>query len=144
MLDTISYGQLYSCHEYKEKKRCPNCSSLNTKKNGFIYSRVISFRGKVKRKTQRFYCKNCLSSFTNVGKDKRTRSSIDFRRKIVIESVMHKSSLFEVASRSNISKYFTYDFLDINTNLIENYIRQLNSKIKNLDGSSLKKTCTAL
>ena len=140
MLDTISYVQLYSCHEYKEKKRCPNCGSLNTKKNGFIYSRVISFRGKVKRKTQRFYCKSCLSSFTNVGKDKRTKSSIDFRRKIVRESVMHKSSLSEVASRNNISKTSILNWMDleayrlklpaINSELCSGYLQ--------LDGKEVK------
>ena len=34
----------------------------------------------------------------------------------------------------NLTKYFDYDFLDTNTKVIENMIRQLNRKLKNLDG----------
>ncbi|MDP8200769.1 MAG: hypothetical protein P9M11_01355, partial [Candidatus Tenebribacter burtonii] len=69
-----------SCHEYKEKKRCPNCSSFNTKKNGFIYSRILTVRGKVKRKTQRFFCKECGTSFTHFGKRIRKRTSDNLKR----------------------------------------------------------------
>ena len=45
-----SKDELYSCHEQNEKKRCPKCGSLETKKNGFIHSEILSERGKVKTK----------------------------------------------------------------------------------------------
>jgi len=80
LIDKRSYESTYSCHEYKEKKRCPNCSSFNTKKNGFIYSRILTVRGKVKRKTQRFFCKECGTSFTHFGKRIRKRTSDNLKR----------------------------------------------------------------
>ena len=40
-----SKDELYSCHEQNEKKRCPKCGSLETKKNGFTHSEILSERG---------------------------------------------------------------------------------------------------
>jgi len=41
-----------------------------------------------------------------------------------------------------LTKYF--DYLDTNTNVIENMIRQLNRKLKNLDGFNQRKTLLIL
>ena len=102
--DTISYEQICSCHEYNEKKRCPQSLSLNTKKNGFTIGFVKTFRGKLKRRTQRFFCKNCKNSFTHFGQSKRVRTSLDLKKKAVCEYVKSKSSLQEVSERYGISK----------------------------------------
>jgi hypothetical protein len=40
-------NELYSCHEHNEKKRCPKCGRLETKKIGFINSRILTIRGYV-------------------------------------------------------------------------------------------------
>ncbi len=41
---------LYLCHEETCKKRCPNCHSLETKKKGFIHSKILTKRGVQKQK----------------------------------------------------------------------------------------------
>ena len=92
------------CHEYKEKKRCPECKSLETKKKGFTTSRIKTERGLVKRKSQRFYCKGCGKSFTNKGYDKRLKVSEELKRKAVSDFVTTKNSLSEVAERYDIGK----------------------------------------
>ena len=92
------------CHEYKEKKRCPKCQSLETKKKGFIASQIKTKRGLVKRKSQRFYCKSCKISFTFKGYNKRTKVSEELKRKAVSDFVTTKNSLSEVAERYEIGK----------------------------------------
>ena len=104
LIDRISYDKIISCHEYKEKKRCPNCGSLDTKKNGFIHSEILTVRGKTKRKTQRFVCKDCGKSFTHFGSNIRKKSSDDLKRRAVEDFVFTKSSLREVGKRYNISQ----------------------------------------
>jgi len=92
------------CHEYKEKKRCPECQSLETKKKGFTTSQIKTNRGLIKRKSQRFYCKNCGKSFTFKGYNRRTRVSKDLKEKAVLDFVTTKNSLNEVAERYEVGK----------------------------------------
>ena len=111
LLDLISYERIYSCHEYNEKKRCSECGSLHTKKNGFIYSNILTIRGNTKRKTQRFYCRDCKTSFTYFGKNARKPISYDLQRRAVLDYVFTKNSLQEVANRYSISKAIILDWL---------------------------------
>ena len=104
LIDKSSYGRFISCHEYKEKKRCSNCSSLNTKKNGFIYSEILTVRGKVKRKTQRFFCNDCETSFTHFGNNIRKRTSDNLKKQAVLDFVLTKNSLREVGNRYGLSQ----------------------------------------
>lgn len=104
MVDKDIYDRLYLCHEYNEKKRCPNCDSLTTKKNGFIYSRIFTLRGSVKRKTQRYYCHHCKTSFTHFGKDKRKKASNYLKQKVVFDYVISKSSLQDIRRRYGVSR----------------------------------------
>jgi transposase-like protein len=67
LIDKSSYDEFISCHEHNEKKRCPFCGNLRTKKHGFIYSRILTNRGRVKRKTQRYLCRECGKTFTYFG-----------------------------------------------------------------------------
>ena len=99
-----SKDELYSCHEQNEKKRCPKCGSLETKKNGFIHSEILSERGKVKRKSQRFLCKSCGISFTDHGYGVRKKTSDTVREKAVRDYALTKSSLSEVSKRFQVSK----------------------------------------
>ena len=92
------------CHEYKEKKRCPECHSLETKKKGFTFSQIKTKRGLVKRKSQRFYCKSCGKSFTFKGYNRRSKVSDEIKRKAVLDFVTTKNSLSEVAERYEIGK----------------------------------------
>ena len=96
--------ELYSCHEYKEKKRCPKCSSLNTKKKGFIYSQILSSRGIISRKTQRYLCNECKANYTNQGYNKRQKTSLQIKEKAIYDYVATKNSLSEVAERYQVSK----------------------------------------
>ena len=50
-------------HDENEKKRCPLYKSLDTKKHGFLNSKILTVRGIQKRKIQRFLCKNCQKKF---------------------------------------------------------------------------------
>jgi transposase-like protein len=106
-----SKEELYYRHEYKEKKRCPKCESLNTKKIGFINSKILTKRGEEKRKTQRFHCKDCKSSFTAIGYNKRKKVSNDLKKSAVIEYVTTKNSMSEVAARYGISKMSILNWL---------------------------------
>ena len=83
MLITCGYDNLYLCHEYKEKKRCSNCGSLNTKKNGFISSKYHTIRGIIDRKSQRFFCKDCKRSFTHNQASSRVRYSGNIKKSSV-------------------------------------------------------------
>jgi len=97
-------AELYSCHEENEKKRCPLCGSLKTKKNGFIESGILTSRGKVKRRIHRFFCKDCGKSFTDQGYNVRKRITDDLKKKVVEDFVFTKSSTSEVGHRFGISK----------------------------------------
>ena len=104
LVDKGSYDRLYLCHEYNEKKRCSECGSLDTKKNGFIYSRIFTLRGSVKRRTQRYYCHECGTSFTHFGKDRRKKTSDDLKQKVVFDYVRSKSSLQDIRRRYGVSR----------------------------------------
>ena len=97
-------NRLYFCHEHNEKKRCPCCGFLNTKKKGFSLSNIRTSRGIIKRKLQRFFCRDCKSSFTSNGLNTRKRVSKQIKEKAVNDYVLTKNSLSEVASRYGISK----------------------------------------
>jgi len=113
LIDKRSYESTYSCHEYKEKKRCPNCGSLNTKKNGFSYGQILTIRGKTKRRTQRYFCNECKSSFTHFGKNVRKHSSDHLKRQAVLDFVLTKSSLQEVGNRYLLSKTTVLNWLSL-------------------------------
>jgi transposase-like protein len=105
-------NELYSCHEHNEKKRCPKCGSLETKKIGFINSRILTARGYVKRKTQRFFCKECFTSFTDQGYNIRKKVSDDLKRKSVLEYVTTKGSMSDIGKRYGISKMSILNWLE--------------------------------
>ncbi|HID15576.1 MAG TPA: hypothetical protein EYP16_02055 [Candidatus Atribacteria bacterium] len=121
-----NYIKLYSCHE--EKKRCPRCGSLETKKNGYINSQVNTKRGKVKRKTQRFRCKECGCSFTSHGFNQRISNSEEIKIMAVKDYILSKNSLSEVAKRYGISK-----------KSILNWMREKSGKVPNIEDIEMKR-----
>ena len=140
LIDKRSYDRIYSCHEYKEKKRCPNCSSLDTKKNGFIYSDILTVRGKIKRKTQRFYCKECGKSFTYFDNKTRKRTSDHMKRQAVLDFVLTKSFLREVESHFGISQTSVLNWLSRISDEIHsfNINASMCSGIIQIDGKEIK------
>jgi transposase-like protein len=104
MLITSGYDKLYLCHEYKEKKRCSNCGSLNTKKKGFITSKYHTNRGIINRKSQRFFCNDCQKSFNHNRALTRVRYSESIKKNSVKDYVITKNSLSEVSERYGISR----------------------------------------
>ena len=127
-----NYNELNSCHD--EKKRCPECESLNTKKNGFIYSQINAKRGLINRKTQRYRCKSCGSSFTSHGYNKRKFISDDVKIKAVRDYVLTKNSLSEVAIRYGVSK-----------SSILNWMKQKSKDIIGIEGVKIpKKNCSGI
>lgn len=131
--------ELYLCHENKEKKRCLKCGSLNTKKKGFIYSKIKTQRGEVKRRTQRFLCKDCKNNWTSNGIGNRKRVSDYLKQKAVCDYVLTKNSLEEVGRRYNISKSSILNWIDKISKkypLLENYNNL--SGIILLDGKEIK------
>jgi transposase-like protein len=135
-------GVLYSCHEDNEKKRCPECRSLETKKKGFIYSNILSTRGIQKRKTQRYCCKKCSKNFTFHGHNVRNHASSDLKKRAVFDYVATKNSLSEVGARYGISKSTILNWLPI---VSESYppLPSLNCELKasgiiQLDGKVIK------
>lgn len=104
-------NELYLCHENKEKKRCPHCGNLSTKKKGFSCSKIKSSRGIVARKTQRYFCKDCQKSFSSNVIKTRTRMSEQIKIKAVTDYVLTKNSLSEVGSRYNVSKTTVLNWL---------------------------------
>jgi transposase-like protein len=99
-----SKGELYFCHEDNEKKRCPNCHSLKSKKKGFHYSNTQTIRGQQRRKTQRYYCNDCGTNFTSQGFNVRKGICDNLKRKAVYDYVATKNSLEEVSHRYGVSK----------------------------------------
>jgi len=140
IIDKSNYDLLYSCHEYKEKKRCPNCNGLNTKKNGFIYSQILTVRGRVKRKTQRFFCNDCKSSFTHFGKNIRQRTSNHLKKQAVLDFVLSKSSLQEVGNRYGLSKTAILAWLSLISNELHTFQIEpsMCSGIIQIDGKEIK------
>ncbi len=140
LIDINNYDTICSCHEYKEKKRCSNCSSLNTKKNGIIYSEILTVRGKVKRKTQRFICKNCGKSFTHFGCNIRKRTSDTLKKQAVLDFVLTKNSLREVGNRYRISQTSILNWLSVISE--DTYSFNINasmcSGIIQIDGKEIK------
>ena len=108
LIDKRSYE-----HGYSEKKRCPHCTSLHTKKNGFIDSNIKSVRGVVTRKTQRFYCNDCGKSFTHFGVKTRKRVSEHLKKKAVFDFVLTKNSLREIGERYQVSKTSVLNWLSV-------------------------------
>lgn len=94
-----------------KKKRCPRCSSLETKKQGYVYSKIRSSRGLINRKTQRYFCNSCSLNFTASGYNKRKRISDELKKKAVNDYVLTKNSLQEVAERYSVSKSSVLNWL---------------------------------
>ena len=67
-------------------------------------AKLLSERGKVKRKSQRFLCKSCGISFTDHGYGVRKKTSDTVREKAVRDYALTKSSLSEVSKRFQVSK----------------------------------------
>ena len=137
----MNYNELSSCHE--EKKRCPSCSSLRTKKNGTIQSKIKTTRGYVNKCIQRYYCIDCKSSFTSYGKNVRKKISDSYKEDIVNDYVLSKSSLRDIAKRYKIGKSVILNWLEkISTNYpeIKNTINTDNdwSGLLLLDGKEIK------
>jgi len=140
LVDIGSYNRLYLCHEYNEKKRCQECSSLDTKKNGFIYSRIFTLRGLVKRRTQRYFFNHCGTSFTHFGKDKRKKTSDDLKKKVVFDYVISKSSLQDIRRRYGVSRSTILNWLYSisSTTLLIRIDSTRCSGIIQIDGKELK------
>ena len=136
---TIS-NVLISCHEDNEKKRCPICKSLNTKKHGFINSNILSVRGLQKRKIQRFFCKECHKSFTSQGHNKRQKTSTHLKNKAVRDFVHTKNSLQEVADRYQVSKTSVLNWLKKTASDISDNFKPLSNldDVLLIDGKEIK------
>lgn len=98
----MNYNNLCSCHE--QKKRCPICKCLETKKYGFINSFIKTSRGIISKRIQRFYCKSCCSTFTTYGKNKRKKISDRYKLKIVKEYALSHNSLRDISKNHNVGK----------------------------------------
>ena len=97
-----SCSELSSCHEKNEKKRCPFCGSLHTKRKGFVKSFFKTKRGLVPKKTQRYFCKECGKNFCSNMPGRRKWASDDLKASAVSDYVTTKSSLSEVGKRYGI------------------------------------------
>lgn len=102
--DKVSYETFSVCHAENEKKRCPICGSLKTKRKGFSQSVLRTSRGKIFTKIQRYYCHQCHHSFTSQGYNKRRHISEEYKQKIVLDYVLTKSSLSETGFRYNVGR----------------------------------------
>jgi transposase-like protein len=100
-------GPLKICQTHNglhdEKKRCTHCHSLNTKKHGFIRRSPLTKRGKIRAKTQRFYCKDCRRSFTSSFSGKRRRHAPELIKEAIVLSIDNHLSLREVAAKLGVS-----------------------------------------
>ncbi len=97
-----SYRELSSCHEKNEKKRCPFCASLRTKRKGFVKSFIKTKRGRVSKKTQRYFCNECGKNLSSNSPGKRKRASDDLKDSAVSDYVTTKYSLSEVGKRCGV------------------------------------------
>ena len=140
LVDKTISNVLISCHEDNEKKRCPICKSLNTKKHGFINSNILSVRGIQKRKIQRFFCKECHKSFTSQGHNKRQKTSTHLKNKAVKDFVHTKNSLQEVADRYQVSKTSVLNWLKKTASDISDNFKPLSNldDVLLIDGKEIK------
>ena len=106
--------KLYYRHEENEKKRCPCCGSLETKKNGYTYSEILTKRGKTKRELHRYFCKACGKSFSSAGYDVRKRVCDEIRKEAVLDYVCTKSSASEVGKRYGVTKMSVLNWMNQN------------------------------
>jgi len=104
--------KLYYWHEQNEKKRCPCCGSLETKKHGFTTSEVLTKRGKTWRQLQRYLCKVCGKSFTSAGYDVRRRVSDEIKEMAVMDYVCTKCSASEVGKRYGVTKMTVLNWMN--------------------------------
>jgi len=102
-LDKKVVANICLCHEQNEKKRCPLCGSLETKKKGFYRATQRTRRGSVVRKRQRFYCLTCHHSFNDSGYQTRKCISEDLKQHAVNDYTLTKNSLSEVAQRYKVA-----------------------------------------
>lgn len=98
----MSYEGLSSCHEKNEKKRCPFCGSLHTKRKGFVKSFIKTKRGVVPRRTQRYFCHDCGKNFTSNTPGTRKCVGDDLKADAVKDYIGTKSSLSEVGKRFGV------------------------------------------
>jgi len=128
------------CHDEKEKKRCPLCKSLDTKKHGFLNSKILTVRGIQKRKIQRFLCKNCQKSFTLKGYNKRQKTSEHLKNKAVKDFVHTKNSLQEVGDRYDVSKTSILNWLNKKAKLFPDHFDPISEfdDILLIDGKVIK------
>jgi transposase-like protein len=98
-----SYPVLSSCPETNEKKRCPKCGSLHTKKKGFTHKTLKTSRGIIPHKLQRYYCHACTISFTSQGCQERRYPSKKQQQEAVLDYVAATSTLREVSYRYHVS-----------------------------------------
>lgn len=103
--------ELSSCHEKNEKKRCPICGSLRTKRKGFVKSFIKTKRGIVPKRTRRYFCNDCGKNFCSNFADKRKRTSDDLKASAVKDYVATKSSLSEVGKRFKVHASTIYRWL---------------------------------
>lgn len=96
------YKGLSSCHEKNEKKRCPFCGSLHTKRKGCVKSLMKTKRGVVPKTTQRYLCQDCGKSFSTTTPGSRKRFSDDLKADAVKDYICTKSSLSEVGKRFGV------------------------------------------
>ena len=59
-----------------KRKRCPNCQSLHTKKQGCYKISASTLWGKKQRKIQRYYCLDCQSTFSKRAEHKGYQPSL--------------------------------------------------------------------
>jgi transposase-like protein len=140
LIDKSSYDEFISCHEHNEKKRCPFCGNLRTKKHGFIYSRILTNRGRVKRKTQRYLCRECGKTFTYFGTKTRKRTSDRLKKRAVLDFVLTKNSLREVGKRYEVSPTTILNWLSKISSRMKVYdiCKSRCSGVIQLDGKEIK------
>ena len=141
-LDKKVVANICLCHEQNEKKRCPLCGSLETKKKGFYRATQRTRRGSVERRCQRFYCLTCHHSFNDSGYQTRKCISEDLKQHAVNDYTLTKNSLSEVAQRYKVAKTSIINWMQQEVQFIpdENILPPLQnpSGIIMLDGKEIK------
>lgn len=80
------------------RMRCPNCKSLQTKRNGKRKITSVSFNRRTKREVQRYKCKSCKRTFSN-RLDKRKRYTTFFKKEILRMHVEERMSYRVISKR---------------------------------------------
>ena len=146
------YGGLSSCHEKNEKKRCPFCGSLQTKRKGFVKSLMKTKRGIVPKITQRYFCHECRKNFSTNAPETRKRVSDNLKADAVRDYICTKSSLSEVGKRFGVHASTVHRWVmeqaakprsSGSSKIIESWNRTLNRKLKNMDGFKTDESCKA-